>query len=63
MILTGKYMDHHPLYRQKQRFARENIQIPSSTIDGWAKEALIKLHPLYDQLVFYTKAKGGREPH
>src|SRR5690606_472950 len=58
MILTDKYMDHLPLYRQKQRFARENIQIPSSTIDGWAKEALIKLHPLYDQLVFDTKAKG-----
>src|SRR5690606_35515439 len=27
MILTGKYMDHLPLYRQKQIFARENIQI------------------------------------
>src|SRR5690606_29749879 len=31
MILTDKYVDHLPLYRQKQRFARENIQIPSST--------------------------------
>ena len=58
MILTGKYMDHLPLYRQKQIFARENIQIASSTIEGWTKEALIKLQPLYDQLVFDTKAKG-----
>ena len=58
MILTGKYADHLPLYRQKQIFARENIQIPSSTIEGWTKEALIKLHPLYEQLVFDTKAKG-----
>ncbi|WP_079718593.1 IS66 family transposase [Parapedobacter luteus] len=58
MILTDKYMDHLPLYRQKQRFARENIRIPSSTIEGWTKEALIKLHPLYEQLVFDTKAKG-----
>lgn len=58
MILTDKYMDHLPLYRQKQRFARENIQIPSSTIEGWTKEALIKLHPLYEQLIFDTKAKG-----
>src|SRR5690606_25184942 len=32
MILTDKYVDHLPLYRQKQRFARENIRIPSSTI-------------------------------
>ena len=58
MILTGKYMDHLPLYRQKQIFARENINIASSTIEGWTKEALIKLEPLYQQLVFDTKAKG-----
>ena len=58
LILTGKYMDHLPLYRQKQIFARENIQIPSSTIEGWVKEVLIKLYPLYQQLIFDTKAKG-----
>ena len=58
MILTNKYQDHLPLYRQKQIFARENIQIPSSTIEGWTKEALIKLQPLYDQLLFDTKSKG-----
>ena len=58
MILTSKFVDHLPLYRQKQIFARENIQIASSTIEGWTKEALIKLEPLYEQLVFDTKAKG-----
>ncbi|MDJ1473851.1 IS66 family transposase, partial [Xanthocytophaga flava] len=57
-ILTDKYLDHLPLYRQKQRFARENIQIASSTIEGWTKEALLKLEPLYEQLVFHTKSKG-----
>lgn len=31
-ILTNKYLDHLPLYRQKQRFAREGIQLASSTI-------------------------------
>jgi len=58
MILTGKYQDHLPLYRQKQIFARENIQIASSTIEGWTKQALKKLEPLYEQLVFDTKAQG-----
>jgi len=58
MILTDKYMDHLPLYRQKQRFARDNIRIPSSTIEGWTRETLIKLQPLYEQLVFDTKSKG-----
>ena len=41
MILTGKYMDHLPLYRQKPGSARENIRIPSSTIEGWTREVLI----------------------
>ncbi|MEN5088838.1 IS66 family transposase, partial [Sphingobacterium faecium] len=58
MILTGKFMDHLPLYRQKQIFARENMQIPSSTIEGWVKQALEKLEPLYEQLIFDTKKQG-----
>ena len=58
MILTAKYIDHLPLYRQKQIFARENIQIPSSTIEEWTRQALEKLEPLYEQLVFDTKAQG-----
>lgn len=58
MILVGKYGDHLPLYRQKQIFARENIQIASSTIEGWTRQALEKLEPLYEQLVFDTKAQG-----
>jgi transposase len=58
MILTDKYMDHLPLYRQKQRFARENIPIASSTIEGWVKQALERLEPLYQQLRFDIKAKG-----
>lgn len=57
-ILVDKYVDHLPLYRQKQRFSRENIQIASSTIEGWTKQVLLKLEPLYDQLVFDTKSKG-----
>ncbi len=59
MILTAKYMDHLPLYRQKQIFARENIKIASSTIEGWTKQALEKLEPLYEKLVFDTKVQGS----
>lgn len=33
-ILVDRYVDHLPLYRQKQRFSRENIDIASSTIEG-----------------------------
>jgi transposase len=58
MILTDKYMDHLPLYRQKKRLARENIPIASSTIEGWVKQALERLEPLYQQLKFDIKADG-----
>lgn len=58
MLLTNKYLDHLPLYRQKQRFARDGIEIASSTIEGWVKQALEKLEPLYESLVLDTKSQG-----
>lgn len=57
-ILVDKYMDHLPLYRQKQRFARDHITIASSTLEGWTRQGLEKLEPLYEQLVFDIKTKG-----
>src|SRR5690606_6690994 len=40
ILLVFKYCDHLPLYRQKQIFSRENIDIASSTIDGWAAQGM-----------------------
>lgn len=57
-ILVDKYMDHLPLYRQRQRFLRENIPIAASTLDGWCKAALERLEILYDHLLEDTKGKG-----
>ena len=58
MLLINKYADHLPLYRQKQRFTRQGIQIASSTLEGWTKRALQKLLILYEYLVEDTRAKG-----
>lgn len=57
-ILVDKYMDHLPLYRQRQRFLREGIPIAPTTLEGWTKAALEKLEPLYEHLVEDTKVKG-----
>jgi transposase len=57
-ILVDKYQDHLPLYRQVQRFKRENIPIAPSTIEGWARQSLERLEPLYDCLLGDTKAMG-----
>jgi transposase len=57
-ILTDKYVDHLPLYRQRQRFQRENIPIAQSTLDGWAAQAMDRLEILYKHLVADTKTQG-----
>jgi len=57
-ILVDKYMDHLPLYRQRQRFLRENIPVAASTLDGWAAQAMDRLEILYDHLVADTKTQG-----
>ncbi len=57
-ILTDKYVDHLPLYRQLQRFKRENIPIAPSTLDGWVRQGLERLEILYDWLVKDTCGKG-----
>lgn len=57
-ILVDKYVDHLPLYRQKQRFSRENIDIASSSIDGWAAQSMHALKPLYEKLVIDIKNEG-----
>ena len=57
-ILVDKYADHLPLYRQLQRFKRENIPIASSTLEGWTRQGLKILNILYDHLLAQTRAKG-----
>ncbi len=57
-ILVDKYADHLPLYRQRQRFAREGIPIAQSTLDGWASQAMDRLEILWDHLAADTKARG-----
>lgn len=47
-IITDKFVDHLPLYRQIQRFSREGVEIPSSTVDSWVRLVSQLLRPLYE---------------
>ncbi|NQY67136.1 MAG: transposase [Flavobacteriales bacterium] len=49
-IFVDKFVDHLPFYRQISRFKREQIDIRSSSIDGWQTKLTILLEPLYDCL-------------
>lgn len=48
--IVDKYVDHLPLYRQLQRFAREGIHIHEATMHHWVHRGIEKLEILYDYL-------------
>lgn len=49
-VVIEKYIDHMPLYRQVQRFAREGITLAASTLGDWTTASADLLVPLYEAL-------------
>jgi len=48
MVAVKKYVDHLPLYRQRQIFLREGIEVAPSTLNAWAIEPILACEPLYE---------------
>jgi transposase len=49
-VVVSKYDDHLPLYRQAEIFAREGVQLETSTLSGWVGATAAALQPLIDAL-------------
>lgn len=49
-IIVEKYVDHLPFYRQIERFKREGITLPASTIDSWTGQAADLIELLHETL-------------
>lgn len=49
-IVIDKYIDHLPLHRQQQRFSRDGLNIPYSTITDWVSSTCTLITPLYEAL-------------
>ena len=47
-IVIDKYVDHLPIYRQVQRFEREGMKLPVSTLTDWVSGTCNLLEPLYE---------------
>ncbi len=47
-ILISKFVDHLPLYRQRQQFRRLGVEISGATMDGWVTGSCQWFVPLYD---------------
>jgi transposase len=50
-VITDKYVDHIPLYRQEQRYSRVGITLPPSTLCNWKSGACNIITPVYDAMV------------
>ena len=50
-VLISKYLDHLPLYRQAQIYARQGIDLDRSTLANWVGRAAWWLAPLHDRLI------------
>lgn len=57
-IMVDKFVDHLPIYRQIERFKREGVNIPSSTLNGWQESVCDLLEPLYDVLKHRVLSQG-----
>lgn len=57
-IMVDKFVDHLPVYRQIERFKREDIKLSSSTINGWQESICNLLEPLYDTLKHRVLSQG-----
>ena len=56
-ISINKYIDHLPLYRQRQIFKRSDIRIAASTIDSWIAYLGKLFKPLYERLAQEVKSQ------
>jgi len=53
-VITAKYADHTPLYRQSQIFAREGVELERSVLARWVGEGAALLTPLAEVLRRYV---------
>ncbi|MBT8359689.1 MAG: IS66 family transposase [Deltaproteobacteria bacterium] len=49
-ILTGKFVDHLPFYRQEKQFSRLGVDISRTTMCNWAMQAASACRPLLNLL-------------
>jgi transposase len=57
-VAIEKYVDHLPLYRQVQRFARSGITLARSTLGDWIAATADLLAPLYEAVCREALASG-----
>lgn len=57
-ILVGKYVEHTPLYRQSEIYARHGLALSRNTMVRWVAMMGNRLRPLYEALNQYVLQAG-----
>lgn len=55
-VLTGKYADHCPLYRQSAIYARAGVALDRSTLADWVGQSAVLLAPLAEAITRHVKS-------
>lgn len=53
-VLTGKYCEHLPLYRQSEIFARQGVELSHALLSNWVDACCQLMTPLNDALYRYV---------
>ncbi|EBB0023807.1 IS66 family transposase [Salmonella enterica] len=57
-VLTSKYAEHAPLYRQSEIYARQGVVLSRSVLSGWVDACCRLLSPLEEALQQYVLTDG-----
>lgn len=57
-VLTSKYAEHTPLYRQSEIYARQDVALSRSVLSGWVDACCRLLSPLEEALQRYVLSDG-----
>lgn len=47
-VVTDKYVDHLPIYRQVKRYQRLGVSLDENTLSGWIQKSCDIIEPLYN---------------
>ena len=61
-VLTAKFCDHLPLYRQSAIYAREGVELDRSTLARWVGESSSLLAPLVEALRRHVMSASKQAP-
>ncbi|MCN4473990.1 IS66 family transposase, partial [Escherichia coli] len=57
-VLTSKYAEHTPLYRQSEIYGRQGVELSRSLLSGWVDACCRLLSPLEEALHGYVLTDG-----